>query len=128
MEPFPKVRKHILANFSKNVETQKIVFNTRYYQCGKLGLLGFCLCKLQRYFYVFRMVCLKKCQYIKPCNTDHINSQWQFLRTAVFLSWRKVILAVLMYETLWRLVFIKHLCKFCPRLTHLFWDKYIQNF
>ena len=42
------------------VETRKIVFNTEYYQCGKLGLLGFCLCKLQRYFDVFRLVCLKK--------------------------------------------------------------------
>ena len=33
-----------------------------------------------------------------------------------------------MCDALWRLVFIKHLCKFCSRLTHLFRDKYIQNF
>ena len=33
-----------------------------------------------------------------------------------------------MCDALRRLVFIKHLCKFCPRLTHLFRNKYIQNF
>ena len=34
---------------------------------------------------------------------------------------------MLIHDALWRLVFIKHLCKCCPRLTHLVWDKYIHS-
>ena len=32
-----------------------------------------------------------------------------------------------MHDASWRLVFIKHLCKCCPRLTYLVWDKYIHS-